>query len=74
MGIPSLLQNLRSIESFTSISKYAGTTVGIDAYSWLHKGASTCVASLVRNKETKRLKYHIFLILFYFSPYNENHL
>ncbi|CAJ0847439.1 2605_t:CDS:10 [Entrophospora sp. SA101] len=54
MGIPSLLQNLRSIESFTSISKYAGTTVGIDAYSWLHKGASTCVASLVRNKETKR--------------------
>ncbi|GBB97914.1 hypothetical protein RclHR1_00310042 [Rhizophagus clarus] len=38
MGINRLLQKLKSIQTKISISKYAGCTVGVDAYCWLHKG------------------------------------
>ncbi|CAI2362912.1 unnamed protein product [Moneuplotes crassus] len=39
MGIYNLLQVLKSIQTTTSLKKYSGKTIGIDAYCWLHQGA-----------------------------------
>ncbi|KAL5545032.1 hypothetical protein UlMin_008816 [Ulmus minor] len=40
------------------IKKYAGKRVGIDAYSWLHKGAYSCSMELCLNSDSeKKLRY-----------------
>ncbi|KAF4376184.1 hypothetical protein F8388_018853 [Cannabis sativa] len=40
------------------IKKYAGKRVGIDAYSWLHKGAYSCSMELCLNSDgEKKLRY-----------------
>ncbi|CAG8473165.1 3693_t:CDS:10 [Diversispora eburnea] len=54
MGIQCLLQSLKSIQTKISISKYAGKTVGVDAYCWLHKGIHTCIFELVQNQPTTK--------------------
>ncbi|CAI2171441.1 19632_t:CDS:2, partial [Funneliformis geosporum] len=54
MGIQSLLLTLKSIQTKISISKYAGNTVGVDAYCWLHKGIHSCLFELVWNKPTTK--------------------
>ncbi|KAL3691184.1 hypothetical protein R1sor_004835 [Riccia sorocarpa] len=42
MGIQGLLQALKPYAEPVHVKKYAGKRVGIDAYSWLHKGAYAC--------------------------------
>ncbi|KAG2615566.1 hypothetical protein PVAP13_3NG052100 [Panicum virgatum] len=45
MGIPNLLRFLKPFIEPVHIKKYAGKRVGIDAYSWLHKGGSVLLYS-----------------------------
>ncbi|XP_047956760.1 exonuclease 1 isoform X1 [Salvia hispanica] len=42
MGINNLLKFMKPYVESVHIKKYAGKRVGIDAYSWLHKGAYSC--------------------------------
>ncbi|KAJ7547953.1 hypothetical protein O6H91_08G111000 [Diphasiastrum complanatum] len=42
MGIQGLLKALRPYTESVQINKYSGRRVGIDAYSWLHKGGYAC--------------------------------
>ncbi|CAL9079457.1 unnamed protein product, partial [Musa textilis] len=46
MGIQNLLRFLKPFIGPVHIRKYAGKRVGIDAYSWLHKGAYSCSLEL----------------------------
>lgn len=41
-----LLPLLKSIQKTTHIREWAGKTVGVDAYSWLHKGTIPCAIEL----------------------------
>ncbi|KAL8159301.1 hypothetical protein V2J09_000838 [Rumex salicifolius] len=42
MGIKDLLRFMKPYTEAVHIEKYGGKRVGIDAYSWLHKGAYSC--------------------------------
>ncbi|XP_020419893.1 exonuclease 1 isoform X2 [Prunus persica] len=58
MGIKDLLRFMKPYISPIHIKKYAGKRVGIDAYSWLHKGAYSCSLELCMNSNSERkLKY-----------------
>ncbi|CDO98379.1 unnamed protein product [Coffea canephora] len=58
MGIKDLLKFLKPHTESIHIKKYAGKRVGIDAYSWLHKGAYSCSMELSLNMEgDKKLQY-----------------
>jgi exonuclease-1 len=46
MGIKDLLPSLKSITRQRNISNYAGQTVAIDGYCWLHQGAYNCAMEL----------------------------
>jgi exonuclease-1 len=41
MGIPGLLPSLKSVTERVHLDAFRGQTVGVDAYSWLHKGVYT---------------------------------
>ncbi|KAG0638195.1 PIN domain-like protein [Tuber brumale] len=53
MGISGLLVRLGSIQRKNHIKEWNGTTVGIDAYSWLHKGVIGCAIELAQGKHTR---------------------
>ncbi|KAL3529202.1 hypothetical protein ACH5RR_008524 [Cinchona calisaya] len=58
MGIKDLLKFMKPYIEPIHIKKYAGQRVGIDAYSWLHKGAYSCSMELSLNMEgDKKLQY-----------------
>ncbi|CAB4281368.1 unnamed protein product [Prunus armeniaca] len=58
MGIKDLLRFMKPYIAPIHIKKYAGKRVGIDAYSWLHKGAYSCSLELCMNSNSERkLKY-----------------
>ncbi|TVU51792.1 hypothetical protein EJB05_03236 [Eragrostis curvula] len=58
MGIPNLLRFLKPFIEPVHIKKYAGKRVGIDAYSWLHKGAYSCSMELCMDpKSTSARRY-----------------
>ncbi|XP_034216747.1 exonuclease 1 [Prunus dulcis] len=58
MGIKDLLRFMKPYISPIHIKKYAGKRVGIDAYSWIHKGAYSCSLELCMNSNSERkLKY-----------------
>ncbi|XP_016492485.1 exonuclease 1-like isoform X1 [Nicotiana tabacum] len=58
MGIKDLLRFMKPYVESVHIKKYAGKRVGIDAYSWLHKGAYSCSMELCLNLEgDKKLQY-----------------
>ncbi|KAK5099529.1 Rad2 nuclease [Exophiala xenobiotica] len=42
MGVSGLLPLLKSIHNHTTLKKYAGQTLGVDAFGWLHRGAVAC--------------------------------
>lgn len=42
MGVSGLLPLLKSIHKHTTLKKYAGQTLGVDAFGWLHRGAVAC--------------------------------
>ncbi|ORY79535.1 PIN domain-like protein [Protomyces lactucae-debilis] len=46
MGISGLLPALKSITQDAHLRNYAGHTLGVDAYVWLHRGAFSCAWDL----------------------------
>ncbi|KAI1652525.1 hypothetical protein F4813DRAFT_377705 [Daldinia decipiens] len=54
MGIQGLLPLLKSIQRPTELKKYAGETIGVDAYGWLHRGAVPCAIELAQGKPTRK--------------------
>ncbi|EOA40006.1 hypothetical protein CARUB_v10008695mg [Capsella rubella] len=58
MGIKDLLRFMKPYILPIHIQKYAGKRVGIDAYSWLHKGAYSCSMELCLDTDgSKKLRY-----------------
>ncbi|KAI3682171.1 hypothetical protein L2E82_50105 [Cichorium intybus] len=58
MGIKDLLRFMKPYIEPVHIKKFAGKRVGIDAYSWLHKGAYSCSMELCLNMEgDKKFQY-----------------
>lgn len=58
MGIKDLLRFMKPYIEPVHIKKFAGKRVGIDAYSWLHKGAYSCSMELCLNTDgPKKLQY-----------------
>ncbi|GMY23922.1 exonuclease 1 [Fagus crenata] len=58
MGIKDLLRFMKPHIEPIHIKKYAGKRVGIDAYSWLHKGAYSCSMELCLNSDSnKKMRY-----------------
>lgn len=58
MGINGLLPFLKKIHSPVNISQFAGCTVAIDAYCWLHKGAFSCAEKLALGEPTDQYIYY----------------
>jgi exonuclease-1 len=54
MGISGLLQSLKSLGQQVHVSEFKGQKVGVDVYSWLHKGAIGCAADLCQKIPTCR--------------------
>lgn len=54
MGISGLLPLLKSIQKSAHIKSFAGQTVAIDAYGWLHRGTIACAVDLALERPTRR--------------------
>ncbi|KAH8727139.1 exodeoxyribonuclease 1 [Phaeosphaeriaceae sp. PMI808] len=54
MGISGLLPLLKSIHQPCSLKKFAGKTIGVDAYGWLHRGTAACAIDLALDKPTTK--------------------
>ncbi|OBT90903.1 hypothetical protein VE02_00415 [Pseudogymnoascus sp. 03VT05] len=54
MGISGLLPLLKSIHKPCNLKKFAGQTIGVDAYGWLHRGTISCTMDLVMGKPTRK--------------------
>ncbi|KAH6615699.1 hypothetical protein B0J18DRAFT_288044 [Chaetomium sp. MPI-SDFR-AT-0129] len=54
MGISGLLPLLKSIHRPVELKKYAGETLGIDGYAWLHRGSVACAIELAEGKPTRK--------------------
>ncbi|KAF1956659.1 exodeoxyribonuclease 1 [Byssothecium circinans] len=54
MGISGLLPLLKSIQKPCSLKKFAGQTIGVDAYGWLHRGTAACAIDLAQDKPTTK--------------------
>ena len=54
MGISGLLPLLKSIHKQCTLKKFAGQTIGIDAYGWLHRGTVACAIELALEKPTTK--------------------
>ncbi len=52
MGIQGLLPLLKSIQQPICISELAGSTIGVDVYCWLHKGAYGCALELAEGNDS----------------------
>ena len=52
MGIQGLLGYVGSASQETHISAFAGKTLAVDAYCWLHRGAFSCATELVLGQPT----------------------
>ncbi|XP_020251806.1 exonuclease 1 isoform X1 [Asparagus officinalis] len=59
MGIQNLLRFLKPFIFPVHIKKYSGKRVGVDAYSWLHKGAYSCSMELCLNSKTEASKRYL---------------
>ncbi|KAK0725323.1 hypothetical protein B0H67DRAFT_641765 [Lasiosphaeris hirsuta] len=59
MGISGLLPLLKSIQRPVDLKKYAGETLGIDGYGWLHRGAIGCAVDLAQGKPTRVYVHYI---------------
>lgn len=54
MGISGLLPLLKSIHKNKHLSEFAGKTVAVDAYVWLHKGVYACAPEVATGKRTTK--------------------
>ncbi|KAK9115943.1 hypothetical protein Sjap_014890 [Stephania japonica] len=59
MGIPHLLRLMKPFIEQINIKKYAGKRVGIDAYSWLHKGAYSCSLELCTDSANEKKLHYV---------------
>lgn len=65
---------LKSIHKPTHLRNFAGQTLGIDAYGWLHRGTVSCAIELAQQKPTrKHIEFALnrvrMLIYFGVKPY-----
>jgi hypothetical protein len=49
-----LLPLLQSIQRPTELKNFAGQTLGVDAYGWLHRGIVACTIELAQGKPTRK--------------------
>lgn len=49
-----MLPLLKSIQKSTHLRNFAGKTIGIDAYGWLHRGTAACTIELAQDKATRK--------------------
>ncbi|KAI9745961.1 MAG: Rad2 nuclease [Claussenomyces sp. TS43310] len=49
-----LLPLLKSIHRPCNLKKFAGQTIGVDAYGWLHRGTVACSMELVMEQPTRK--------------------
>lgn len=54
MGISGLLPLLKSIHKPRNLKAFAGRTIGVDAYGWLHRGTVSCAIDLALDKPTTK--------------------
>jgi len=54
MGISGLLPLLKPIHKNKHLSEFAGKTVAVDAYVWLHKGVYACAPEVATGKRTTK--------------------
>ncbi|GMI75435.1 hypothetical protein like AT1G18090 [Hibiscus trionum] len=59
MGIKDLLRFMKPFIEPVHIKKYAGKRVGIDAYSWLHKGAYSCSMEICLDSNSEKKSRYI---------------
>nr|CAD1842687.1 unnamed protein product [Ananas comosus var. bracteatus] len=59
MGIQNLLRFMRPFIEPVHIKKYSGKRVGIDAYSWMHKGAYSCSMELCLGSQCDAAKRYL---------------
>jgi exonuclease-1 len=52
MGVPGLLPALKDVARPAHVSTFAGASVAVDAYSWLHKGSYSCARELCEGLPT----------------------
>ncbi|KAJ5998748.1 hypothetical protein N7451_006558 [Penicillium sp. IBT 35674x] len=60
MGIKGLHGLLKSIQKPCHLKKFAGQTLAVDAYGWLHRGTVACSVDLVLDRPTRK---HIDFVL-----------
>ena len=53
-ALTGLLPLLKSIQKPTELKKFAGKTLAVDAYVWLHRGAIACAVALAQGKPTRK--------------------
>ncbi|KAK5126461.1 hypothetical protein LTR85_010697 [Meristemomyces frigidus] len=53
-GSQCLLPLLKSIHKPTHLRNFAGQTLGVDAYGWLHRGTVSCAIELAQQKPTRK--------------------
>jgi hypothetical protein len=49
-----LLPLLKSIQKPVNLKKFAGQTIGVDAYGWLHRGTVSCAIELATDKPSRK--------------------
>ncbi|KAG2154183.1 PIN domain-like protein [Suillus bovinus] len=54
MGISGLLPLLKSIQVHRHLSDFAGQTLAVDAYVWLHRGVYACATEIATGKHTTK--------------------
>ncbi|KAL0959617.1 hypothetical protein HGRIS_011320 [Hohenbuehelia grisea] len=54
MGISGLLPLLKSIQTTKHLSDFAGQTLAVDAYVWLHRGVFSCATEIATGKKTHK--------------------
>ncbi len=54
MGIQGLLPLLKPIQNQKHLSEFAGQTLAVDGYVWLHRGAYGCATELATGKPTTK--------------------
>lgn len=54
MGIQGLLPFFKDIHNHTNLSQFAGKTLGVDGYVWLHRGAYACATEVVLGRPTTK--------------------
>lgn len=55
MGVTGLLRLVQPYSETKPVSAFSGQTLGVDAFSWLHRAAICCAEQLVRGEHPTRL-------------------